>query len=62
MYCCIIFLSDKKIMYKVAKNAIQNRRAQKIKEDHILIDSLLDADFIDEEEVGIIFIKTKQAL
>ena len=49
-------------MYKVAKNAIQNRRAQKIKEDHILIDSLLDADFIDEEEVGIIFIKTKQAL
>jgi hypothetical protein len=33
------------------KDVIRKRRAQKEKEDHILLDSLMDADFIDEEEV-----------
>lgn len=34
------------------KDIIRKRRAQKNKEDHIFLDSLMDADFIDEEEVG----------
>lgn len=33
------------------KDVIRKRRAQKNKEDRIFLDSLMDADYIDEEEV-----------
>ena len=35
----------------VVKDVIRKRRAQK-NQDHIFLDSLMDAEFIDEEEVG----------
>ncbi len=46
----IIYL-DRDYLRDVVKDEIRKRRAQKDKEDHILLDSLMDADFIDEEEV-----------
>ena len=41
-------------MRDVVKDIIRKRRAQKDTEDHILLDSLMDADFIDEEEVAVL--------
>ena len=35
------------------KDVIRGRREQKDKKDRIFLDSIMDADFIDEEEVGI---------
>jgi hypothetical protein len=40
-------------MRDVVKDIIRKRQAQKDKEDHILLDTLMDTDFIDEEEVTV---------
>lgn len=42
---------DRDYLRGVMKDVIRKRRAQKYKEDRIFLDSLMDADFIDEEEV-----------
>ena len=40
-------------MRSVVIELIRKRRQLKNKEDHIFLDALMDADFIDEEEVRI---------
>ncbi len=47
----IKYIFRSRLFTDVVKDVIRKRRAQKEKEDHILLDSLMDADFIDEEEV-----------
>ena len=45
------FNKNRDYMRDVVKDIIRKRRGQKNKEDHILLDSLMDADFVDDDEL-----------
>ena len=47
---------DRDYLRSIIKDVIRKRRDQEDKKDQIFLDSLMDADFIDEEEVCFIMI------
>ena len=48
---------DRDYLRSIIKDVVRKRRDQKDKKDQIFLDSLMDADFIDEEEVRKLFLK-----